>query len=203
MDLEEAARAVITVGNGRGFAIKGFGWPPRIITAASCLPHLPSCDSTSACVFPQLLAPLGAEPSISAYCLFADPISDVAILEPINDDDGYYHFPLVEHIEPLEAAEAGEYLPAFLLSLRNRWFSCSISGLDSEYTGPRSLYIRRAEHPFVDGMSGSPIVDGDGRAIGIVCVLSDNKNRTEGGGHPHLIDSLPGWYVRNCERPAR
>ncbi len=48
------------------------------------------------------------------------------------------------------------------------------------------------------GMSGSPVLLGDGSAIGVVCVASGANPRlyTEGGPNPRLMTNLPGWCLR-------
>jgi hypothetical protein len=191
MSLEIATRAVVTVGVGRGFVVRGRddGDGGLIITAAHCLPSLPPCASFSRgeeqC-YPDLLAPLGAEPSVRAACLFVDPIADIAVLGRFDDT----YFELVGEVEPLEISRS-QGQRAFLLSLQNRWFGCRVE--HDEYDG--SLYLRGAELPFIDGMSGSPILDENGRPIGVTCVSRNTKNCTEGGGHPRLMNRLPSWCL--------
>jgi hypothetical protein len=84
----------------------------------------------------------------------------------------------------------------FLLSLRNSWFGCIVRHSD----GP--LRIARAELPIADGMSGSPFFDEAGRAIDVWCVSSDTRNRTEGGSHSQLMDSLPCCFFGDCRHKA-
>ena len=81
------ASSVLRVGDGRGFVVARrnyIGNMERIvITAAHCLPHLPSShparDLTEE-TYKRLLAPLGSKPVIWATCLFVDPIADIAAL---------------------------------------------------------------------------------------------------------------------------
>jgi hypothetical protein len=188
MPPEKATLAVLTVGRGRGFVVRG---PQHrlVVTAARCLPSLPPCSSFFNYV--DVLAPLGAAPSVSAQCLFADPVADIAVLG-MDDPDTY--FGLVDEMAALEIANAKDSSGGFLLSLRNDWFGCCVSHHEGPYNLP--LWIRDAKLPFIDGMSGSPILDEVGRAIGVVCVSEDNKNCTQGGGHPHLMETLPGWYLQ-------
>ena len=44
----------------------------------------------------------------------------------------------------------------------------------------------------VGGMSGSPIIDKDGRAIGVVCTGSESENIKD---HDGLMRSLPRWMT--------
>jgi hypothetical protein len=61
---------------------------------------------------------------------------------------------------PLRIAIAGEDTSAFLLSLDLRWHDCRARN----FGGPLSITGAKT----VGGMSGSPIIDEDGRAIGVV-----------------------------------
>jgi len=80
MDHDEAQRAVITVGEGRGFVVEGVR-QRLVITAAHRLPHFPPSAAYSHLeerTYQDLLAPLGESPKVWAECLFADPIGDIA-----------------------------------------------------------------------------------------------------------------------------
>ena len=82
MDHDGAQRAVITVGEGRGFVVEG-GRQRLVITAAHCLSHFPPCAAFSQLeerTYQDLLGPLGEPPKVWAECLFADPIGDIAVL---------------------------------------------------------------------------------------------------------------------------
>src|SRR5258706_6947302 len=92
--IEAAASAVITAGGGRGFIVRG-QFDRYIITAAHCLPHLPPSMSFSDLMertYRDLLAPLGGEPKVWAECLFVDPIADIALLGPPNDQELNNHY---------------------------------------------------------------------------------------------------------------
>jgi hypothetical protein len=67
-----------------------------------------------------------------------------------------------------------------LLGLNNKWFA----GKAVYFDGP--LGIKDAAEPIASGMSGSPILDTDGAALGLVS--SDEKN-------PRLACHLPGWAL--------
>src|SRR5262245_43910163 len=108
--------AVLTVGDGRGFAVKcnylGFE-QPIIITAAHCLPRLPPPHPGRYLheeTYQGLLAPLGSTPTIWARCLFVDPVADIAALgQPDNQDlseeaDAYDQ--LLDGMETLPIADA-------------------------------------------------------------------------------------------------
>ena len=79
------------------------------------------------------------------------------------------------------------WVPARLLSLDGRWFSCTIR----HYGGP--LWITHAAERVLGGMSGSPIVAEAGTAIGVVCTITSPR---EGVPNASLSDNLPGWLLR-------
>ena len=142
--------AVVTVGGGRGFVVEDhLGWR-YVITAAHCLPERPDgqrlppahgFSHTEERTYTNLLAPLGEQPSVWCEVLFVDPIADIAVLgspdgqELSQQADAYEA--LVEAATPLAVAEPPSKesipdlwtmreCPAFLLSLNNQWFQCTV-----------------------------------------------------------------------------
>ena len=86
----------------------------------------------------------------------------------------------------------GNKVPAWLLSLDGRWFSCTVT-----YRKGGPLWIFNAAEDIVGGMSGSPIITDDGLAIGVVCLGGGTgiEGCREGGPNPRLMSNLPGWLV--------
>src|ERR1035437_7130431 len=87
MGLDEAKNAIVKVGGGRGFVVQGER-DRLVITAGHCLPDFPTCHSSSHTeerTYKALLGSLGEKPAVWAECLFADPIGDVAVLGPPDD----------------------------------------------------------------------------------------------------------------------
>lgn len=196
---EGTQRAVITVGGGRGFIVETAGHR-LVVTAAHCLPHFPpaaSITSTQERTYVELLGPLGnGAPKVGAECLFADPIGDIAVLgspdcQEVYDEAVAYE-ELTEDVPPLRIADAPERAPAWLLTLDRQWIRCEVKHVG----GP--LWIENAAAPIMGGMSGSPILDADGGAIGVLCASAGTGNvaHTEGGPNPRLSESLPGWLLR-------
>src|SRR5262249_44463616 len=74
-------RAVVTVGDARGFIIE-HTQHRLVVTAAHCLPKLPPAHPASYNHERtwKLLAPLGEKPAVRTECLFVDPIADIAVL---------------------------------------------------------------------------------------------------------------------------
>ena len=171
MNRDDALRAVVTVGDGRGFVIQGGDYPDDrlIITAAHCLPFFPPCTSNSGAderTYRALLGPLGAKPSVWAECQFVDPIADLAVLSAPDNQLAYNEWEAYEDFvrttTALPIAPAPSNGGARLLSLDRRWWPCTVQHQD----GP--LWIRDAAGGIVGGMSGSPILAEDGSAIGVV-----------------------------------
>lgn len=201
-DATAAAGSVCTVGEGRGFVIEG-NRGRYIITAAHCLPSLPppvSFSHTEERTFPKLVGPLGSNPMVWAECLFVDPIADVAVLGapdnqqfPTQSDE---YEKLVDGMPVCSVGEAPRKTRGWLFSLEGHWFSCSLQHVG----GP--LWASDALDGIRGGMSGSPILMDDGKAVGIVVsgggveAEDDDDAPTEGGPEPWLVGNLPGWLLR-------
>jgi hypothetical protein len=188
-----------------------------IITAAHCLPRLPPPHEhllqlptphparyLQEETYQHLLAPLRSKCTVWATCLFVDPIADIAVLgQPDNQElskeaDAYDQ--LVEDAATLTVADAPaqgfELLPplfgrriknptpgdgpARVLSLDGHWLEGRVLR-----RGGRLEFL--PHEFFVGGMSGSPIINAAGAAIGVVSVdiLS-----------PVLVDCLSAQLVR-------
>jgi hypothetical protein len=205
---DSARRAIVSVGDGRGFVLQG-ARDRFVLTAGHCLPAFPPCASISLTeerTYEAVLGPLGGERKVWAECLFADPIADVAVLgrpdgQELSDEAAAYD-ELIDASAPLRIGEllseartsTGDcYADAWLLSLDGRWFGCTVRRINSPLPIPSPLWIENLSQPIVGGMSGSPIVVAGGAVIGIVCASSGNG---PGGPNPYLIDNLPGWLLR-------
>lgn len=170
MNARKAKSAVVSVGDGRGFVVNGRkhlnGPPDRlVVTAAHCLPSLPPCHGASYSAertYKALLAALGRKPAVFAECLFADPISDIAVLGSPGDlelsDQADAYEALMESVTPRPIADAPEQGQGWLLSLDGTWFRCSVA-YNKRLDGP--LVISNTEQPIVFGMSGSPVLSSD------------------------------------------
>lgn len=207
---KDAARSVVTVGDGRGFVVEirrrnpQFRVPERVVlTAAHCLPHLPPAHSASYTherTYAKLIGPLGEQPTVWVECYFVDPVADLAVLGTPDDqelfDEADAYDALVEAAVPLRIADVVPDRPARLLSLDGRWFSCEVSS-------PGSLVLANAAEPIVGGMSGSPIMQ-DGAAVGLMSVSAgglDGDTHRGGGPNPRLAYDLPArMLARFAER---
>jgi hypothetical protein len=180
--------AIITVGGGRGFIVEG-SKERLVITAGHCLPHLPPAyaDAENERIYPNLLAPRGAGPTIWAECRFLDPVADIAVLGSLDvgrqPEEAAAYDDLVDAVEPLPLGslrweeqqwpDGGSFkiptLPEFevcLLSLVGEWFRCTASRRSANRWPARPIWIADAAEHLRPGMSGSPIID-DGAAVGV------------------------------------
>jgi len=97
----------------------------------------------------------------------------------------------VEGCSALEMAEAKNGV-AYLLSLAGKWLKCSVT------QAGRALWLMHVAGVIEGGMSGSPILDGAGRVIG-VCAAGgkiEGGIADQSGPEPRLTHHLPGWLLR-------
>jgi hypothetical protein len=194
----EAKRAVLTVGHGRGFVVES-ARSYLVITAAHCLPQLPVADPSAdqERTYRRLLSPLGKEPLVTTECWFVDPVSDLAVLGPPDDQALFNDYEAYDKLMKSSAvlptapvpAQVGVEFAGWLLSLKGGWYRCSLSLYDG------GLWVSDASEAILGGMSGSPILNGDGVAIGVISCSSgkDSDVHIEGGPNPRLIHHLPIW----------
>ncbi len=206
--MEIVARAsVLTVGAGRGFVVETYKGR-LVVTAAHCLPHLPPAASMSFLeerTYAGLLGRLGQrEPKVWAECLFADPVADVAVLGAPDGQELWDECKAFESFmeptsplrigEPFAKGEPPHKCRAQILTLDERWVGC----VASHFSHAPSLWIEDAAEPIVGGMSGSPILDTKGKALGVlVCSAGPpDEPHMAGGPFPKLTESLPRWLVQ-------
>ncbi len=209
--MDELTASVIQVGDGRGFIVESQDainqW---IITAAHCLPYLPPAHPrsyTEERTYENLLGPLDGERRVWAECVFADPVADIAVLTGHDDqelsDKAAAFVELI--LKPSKAfrvkAPSKTRLRVWLLTPANVWTSCQAE-LVCE-----SLSIRGANQGIVGGMSGSPILDDEGDAIGLVPTSGGAPDtvHTAADFVPCLSEALPGWLLRRlgvCINPS-
>ena len=191
---------VIRVGDGRGFVVEGSD-RSLVITASHCLPHLPPRHPAAHMherMHRNLLGRLGSELPVWTEVLFVDPVADIAVL---GEPDGQKLFDECETYNelmpdtPLQMASAPETTTAWLLSLEGEWFECEVW---HHLEGP--FWIRNAAQPIVGGMSGSPILNDDGAAIGALC--TGRETTRDGGPNPCLAAHLPGWLAGKLLAPT-
>jgi hypothetical protein len=208
--LQKAIKSVLTVSEdgGRGFVV-ATERHRYVITAAHCLPRLPVPHpwATADRTYPDLIGPLGKKPYAWAECVFVDPVADIAVL---GEPDGQELFEqwkaFVELVNAAIVLPIARTLPengsqGYLLSLDGEWFSRRVN---CSGVGDPGLWIEDASKGIVGGMSGSPILNAQGVAIGMVSCSGGKPDEipTAGGPQPRLCYDLPAWFVR-LARPRR
>ena len=152
-------RAIVKVGNGRGFIVGYRMELPRfrgrrifdhrrlVVTAGHCLPTLPrafSADSSHLRTYRDLLGRLEAEkPTVWAECLFVDPVADLAVLGSPDTQELYEqaeaYGELTISVRPLEVGKAPRKAQGWLFSLDGRWSACTVGSCSSA----KSLWMER------------------------------------------------------------
>lgn len=134
----------------------------------------------------------GPSPSVCAECLFVDPIADLAVLDEPDGQvlpeqwDAYVTLTESAVALPIADAAGGD---ALLLSLGGHWFLCKAK------PNRRSLSLSDAAEDIVGGMSGSPILDDNGSAVGVVCISTGLGKSRGDGPNPRLSRNLPAWML--------
>jgi hypothetical protein len=214
--------SLVAVGGGRGFVVR-YGLHRYVITAAHCLPRLPPAHAAAddhERIYANLMGEVGGAQTVWAECDFVDPIADIAILcspdiQALWEEADLYEKLIEPKIPlriaalphpPVEDPKIPKHLhatvqgtqPATLISLTCERFSCKVRYSASS----RSLWIEGAEQPIVGGMSGSPILDEVGAAVGLISISAGDivegkeiGRPREGGPNPRLINCLPGWFL--------
>lgn len=198
--VKEWSDAIIAVGSGYGFVVQG-AYDRVVITAAHCLPQLPSSNvgqRAGETLYPTLLGPLGGEQTVAAACYFADRISDIAALGFPNGIEAPEEFrqflQLTDAATPLSIVEPVLASLVWIPSPDRDW----LSYVARSAWGEQLLMIGIDE--ILVEMSGVPIVSDAGAAIGVFC--PDPERGFLGGAHPGLVGSLPRRLLRILSVPA-
>jgi hypothetical protein len=97
---------------------------------------------------------------------------------------------LLQTVTPLRIADAPENGRAWLLSLDGEWFECTVEYI-KRVDG--SLNISRIAQSIEFGVSGSPVISDDGKAIGAVCLGSSGQFNMR---NPRLVRDLPKRFLQ-------
>jgi hypothetical protein len=204
MSMGIATRAVIRVGDGRGFIVSA-GESRYVITAAHCLPldRLPTphlANSASELTFPKIMG----RKRLTIWgelCSFSLTDDFAVLCEPDVEcgEDHYIRFETFtkrampvglspDTVDPHLSKERPGQI-AWTMSLAGDWQKCTV------YNGGRFLTLDTGAK-IESGMSGSPIVNDKGAAIG---VISTGNSGVGSNLNPSLTDCLPPWLLRKLD----
>jgi hypothetical protein len=180
-------QAIVKVGDGRGFLVHARRERIVILTAAHCLTHLPPphpASYTEERTYLHLVGELDAPGTIAVECAFVDPIHDVAVLTGPDDqafnEEAEAYDAFVAARDALRIGRLPVAATGCVCSLAGAWEACDLE------PWPHGRFVDVKRVRIQSGMSGSPILDADGRAVGLVSV--DDMN-------PILANVLPVWAL--------
>jgi hypothetical protein len=203
--ISAANRAIVQVGDGRGFIVSA-GETRFVITAAHCLPEHPSphlANGISDLTYPNIIGRLGAtRRTIWAELVVDDVASDIAVLTEPDGQELYDQCRRYEtftrpammigrapELLPPQQWQDGHGAPAFVLSLDGQWQACTVQNRNGRFLWMVESHYSRS------GMSGSPIVDQSGAAIGLISTSGSSSSV-----NPMLMDCLPLWLSRQMDK---
>lgn len=91
------------------------------------------------------------------------------------------------------------------MQLDGHWSECVLEQSRFNTAWPMRLWIESASEGIHGGMSGSPIVNQAGEAVGVIGIGTRGLEATictEGGPHACLQENLPGWVLRQIRPTA-
>jgi S1-C subfamily serine protease len=198
-----AATVRLTKGGGQGVLVPG----DYILTAAHCIPwpgrnHVLADDDCFESVHAQVAYRDGG--NFQAELVAADPVADIAVLAQADsqqfEDDAvaFEKFANAVTSVPLwiGTPPEREFIPVLLLTHKGTWTTGVVTQNRSPGRPPGSSLCLDTDSPVLGGTSGGPVVDLDGRLIGVV---SRSTRRAEGGTYPGMIPlaclALPRWVA--------
>ncbi len=181
---------LLKVGEGRGFVVadaRHEELPPLVITAAHCIQEMPAAhpwryhDEETF----LLLGPLSGEVGVYATVLFYDPIADVAVLgqpdvQMLSEHAEAYE-QLLQSYTPLAVTVPQERGAGVVYDLKAEPRAVEYKCLQGFWKSP---WLQVEGFPFEGGMSGSPILDTQGRALALVSAGDDMAS-------PCLMAAIP------------
>jgi hypothetical protein len=205
MKTEDFNASIVRVGDGRGFVVSG-----RVITAAHCIitPEPERAGGwTENNLRQNILGKLSKPNNVWAQIEVFSAMDDLAVLcEPDNQEISEECERYRKLIEPSFGFRIGATplpndldrwgdapeIEVYLLSLAdNDWHRCT-----AQSNGRGALILHQDSKLIKSGMSGSPILDAEGNAIGLISTTSGNDFST----HPSLSDCLPPWLLRDLDK---
>lgn len=176
-----------------------------VVTAAHCLPNLPLAHAypfPEERIYADLLRSLDTtKGKVWSQCLLADPVADIAVLgcpdeQALHEEADAYRA-LTDDVPTLVIGKA-QSGRGWLLALDGvRWIPTTIRLVSGIYGTSLSI------DPPEAGMSGSPILNDVGQAVGVVAIGPETVTKSgehhmneDAGPQPILIHDLPARMVR-------
>jgi Peptidase S7, Flavivirus NS3 serine protease len=189
---ESLTSAVVRVGDGRGFIV-AYEHQHLVVTAAHCLPEIPPAHPArhqDECTW-LVLGPLDEEPTVVAECLFCDTIADLAVLGEPDGQEFYEEYETyLVFTEGRPALQLGDIPRSELRKRPLETHPVHVLQLGGQWARGRGKHIGRSIMldglRVESGMSGSPILNADGAAVGAISTGSSN---------PRLASDLPAWLA--------
>jgi hypothetical protein len=143
----------------------------------------------------------GREPTVSAECLFVDPVSNLAVLctPDTQDVEAGAYANLVKARLPLRIGKPARHCRGWLFTLDHRWEPCGVS-VNNSFPYAPTLNLVNVKDGIRPGTSGSPIVSDDGYVLGIGCFSSSGNGQDSYPGQPLLAASLPAWLFNGLKK---
>src|SRR5579872_1671132 len=189
---------VIKVGDGRGFLLHSAHYPHTVVvTAAHCLPSLPPAHPAAFWyerTYPDLLGPLTGERKIWTECMFVDPVNDIAVLGTPEPQELYEQARAYDDViynAPVLRLSSNLTKDGWVMTLDREWVPTPLHVFSGLYGTSLSIGMTKA------GMSGSPILNTAGWAVGLVAVGAEScaVECEKQGPQPILYRHLPGWCL--------
>jgi hypothetical protein len=203
--LSKLRSGIVTVGNGRGFFVDAKREGAIVITAAHCLPSLPQPHPGTSGIYPNVLGLLYAKPTVTAQCIFADPVNDIAVLgapdanEAWEDEENSADLAKAANLLSITAPSPMSGLAEMIQSPVTVY---TLDGACAECLATicgRRLRIDKGAELIKPGMSGSPILLPDGSAIALVSLTAGGLASANFGMSPTIAPCLPGWLTRQMQ----
>lgn len=177
---------------GQGVVIPG----NMILTASHCLTMAENKETASMGVQDQPLQEIECNGNkIVAQIYAVEPMRDIAVLGELDSQNGpeecFAFENAIEQIDPVEIRtddlELSDEIPIEIYTHERTWIKGTAQQGDEWGV---SLLITAADE-IKGGTSGGPIVDEEGRLLGVVSTFDEGKGEIS---LPHL--ALPVWIVR-------
>lgn len=136
----------------------------------------------------------------------AEPRADIAVLVELDEQEFGDEFDMFEQWKATtvpvpvrdEELEPDHPLRGHVLTHTGKWTTVTITRLS--YGPTNGVIYVRAERPIRCGTSGGPVVDDEGRLLGVVSHFTEVTRGECDGFMPLVSLALPGWVMSRIAR---